>query len=202
MFYFFIVTIYNVTVGDCMNIFYIHEDPIIAAKMMTNKHVVKMIIESAQLLSTAHRVLDGYLDSKISSSGKRIVKCWKLNSNLDNILYSSTHYNHPSSIWARKSEENYIWLYNHFLALGNEYTYRYNKIHKTIEKLKDALKTPPVNISNEPFTPPFLALPKTYITSCSTYSSDRNMIIYRDYYISEKLKTDSDFYRFNSYITV
>jgi len=42
-----------------MNIFYLHESPIICAKLMSNKHIIKMIIESAQLLSTAHRVLDG-----------------------------------------------------------------------------------------------------------------------------------------------
>ena len=42
-----------------MNIFYLDRDPVIAAQMMCDKHVVKMILESAQMLSTAHRVLDG-----------------------------------------------------------------------------------------------------------------------------------------------
>ena len=42
-----------------MNIFYLSEDPLEAAQMMVDRHVVKMILESAQLLSTAHRILDG-----------------------------------------------------------------------------------------------------------------------------------------------
>ena len=61
-----------------MNIFILDEDPTIAAQMQCDKHVVKMIVESAQMLSTAHRMLDGKLIMKPSKSGKRMVKYYDL----------------------------------------------------------------------------------------------------------------------------
>ena len=62
-----------------MNIFYLHEDPQVSAKMHCDKtHVVKMIIEYAQMLSTAHRMLDGKVVKKPSVSGKTMVKHYDL----------------------------------------------------------------------------------------------------------------------------
>ena len=77
-----------------MNIFYLNKDPEIAAQMHCDKHVVKMILESAQMLSTAHRILDG--DDIANSKG----------------LYKMTHKNHPCNIWVRKNNENYEWLWS------------------------------------------------------------------------------------------
>ena len=79
-----------------MNIFYLDEDPVLAAQMHCDKHVVKMILESAQLLSTAHLLIDG--DELADERG----------------LYKATHKNHPSSKWVRDSSENYEWLWNLF----------------------------------------------------------------------------------------
>ena len=81
------------------------------ARLHVDKHVVKMILEYAQLLSTGHRVLDG--EEFIDDSGKRKVKRWKLDNELDNILYKATHSKHPSAIWCRETSENYKLLYNH-----------------------------------------------------------------------------------------
>ena len=53
-----------------MNIFAVHDNPIISAQQLCDKHVVKMIVESCQLLSTAHRLLDGYEDREKTKSGK------------------------------------------------------------------------------------------------------------------------------------
>ena len=89
-----------------MNIFYLHHSPYIAAKVQYNKHVVKMILESAQMLCTAHHVY-GNAEQKL------------------NVPYKQAHLNHPSTIWARQCRANYRWLYLHMLALGNEYTKRY-----------------------------------------------------------------------------
>ena len=47
-----------------MNIFYLHENPEICAEYHCDKHVVKMILETAQMLSTAHRIIDGELGAK------------------------------------------------------------------------------------------------------------------------------------------
>ena len=80
-----------------MNIFYLDRDPHEAARLQCDKHVVKMILETAQLLSTAHNELDG-----------------------GQIAYKTTHKNHPSAVWARKSLDNYLWLYRHLEGLGSE----------------------------------------------------------------------------------
>jgi len=68
-----------------MNIFYLDKDPIKSAEMHCDKHVVKMIIEYAQLLSTAHRVLDG-VEQIGRTINNRKYKRFILNSNLENIL--------------------------------------------------------------------------------------------------------------------
>ena len=119
-----------------MNIFHLDKDPVVAAKMMCDKHVVKMIIEYAQLMSTAHRVLDGeeYYDK--TKNGRKI-KRWRLKGAAEErLLYKASHVNHPSNIWVRENNENYRWLYKHFRALCAEYTHRYGKVHLTEEKLK------------------------------------------------------------------
>ena len=77
-----------------MNIFYLDEDPIVISEMMCDKHNVKMIVESAQMLCTAHRVLDG--DEFADDVG----------------LYKATHKNHPSSVWTRETDENYYWHFD------------------------------------------------------------------------------------------
>lgn len=142
-----------------MNIFYLDHDPKLAVQYHVDKHVVKMILEYAQLLSTAHHMLDG----------KESIKD----------IYKSTHKNHPSAIWARQSKENYLWLYDLFINLCNEYTYRYEKIHLCESKLKDILKITPRNINNIEFTQPLQAMPDQYKNSDSIKA-------YRDYYIGDK----------------
>ncbi len=115
-----------------------------------------MILEYSQLLSTAHRVLDGqqYVDD---SSGRRI-KRWKLNNSFagDSLLYKATHINHPSAIWARESKANYQWLAYLLVELCKEYTHRYGKVHKCEEigLVKWLVNCIPENIATKPFTQP------------------------------------------------
>src|SRR6056297_2083911 len=111
-----------------MNIFYLDEDTSKAAQYHMDKHVRKMIIEYAQLLSTAHRVLDGHVHIDTSDTGRKI-KRWYTNDWRDEIFYKSTHVNHPSSRWVRESAYNYTYLYNLFCALCDEYIYRFGKKH-------------------------------------------------------------------------
>jgi hypothetical protein len=118
---------------------------------MVDKHVVKMILETAQLLSTAHRILDGV--ESIDTSIGRKKKVYKLNDDRDLILYSATHINHPSAVWARSSVENYNWLVDHLFALSDEYTYRYGKQHLTITKLGVPIASPPLNLKEWDMTP-------------------------------------------------
>jgi hypothetical protein len=128
-----------------MNIFYVDGDATVAAQNLVDKHICKMVIEVAQLLCTAHRVLDGEKQPALTQTGRKTSR-WVLPDARDNILYVATHLNHPSAIWSRENAANYTWLYEHFLALGREYTHRYGKVHLTITKLKDALAVLPNNI--------------------------------------------------------
>lgn len=130
-----------------INLFVLDKDPVKAAQLQCDKHIVKMVVESAQMLSTAHRILDGVEEMRPSKSGKRMVKYWRhRNSNLENVLYRVAHQNHPCTIWTMRSNNNYNWHYVHFVALCDEYKYRYGKTHLTDTKLREVLSTPPTNI--------------------------------------------------------
>jgi len=122
-----------------MNIFYLDKDPKICASYHCDKHVLKMIIEYAQLLSTAHRLLDGIEGRGSSKSGKTQVRVWTLDNGLENVLYKATHVNHPSNKWVRNHRDNYVWLYELWIHLCSEYSKRYKKTHLTYTKLSSAL---------------------------------------------------------------
>jgi len=142
-----------------MNIFVLHEDPVVAAQLQCDKHVVKMIVESAQMLSTAHRILDGTVQIAPSKSGKRMVKHYRLfeDPEMDQILYKAVHHKHPCTVWTMESADNYLWHWRHFEALCEEYTYRYGKVHAT-SLLKSPLWTLPHNIPMIKKTPFKLAM--------------------------------------------
>jgi len=136
-----------------MNIFVLDYDPVNAARMQCNAHVVKMILESAQMLSTAHRILDGKMTVSVNDKNRK-VKIWTITDDheLDNILYKSVHVNHPCTKWTMASIANYQWHYKHFTALCEEYKFRYGKIHKTDKMLRNVLSKIPINISSCPQT--------------------------------------------------
>ena len=163
-----------------MNIFYLDKNPRKCAEYHLDKHCVKMILEYCQLLSTAHRVLDGKETVEKSKTGRN-VKRWILESELNNVLYSATHINHPSAVWCRHSLQNYQWLHELLVELCAEYTYRYGKVHKCEEiGLVKALGTPPSNISTKPFTEPTPAMPDACKVAGDSVTS------YRRYYLMEK----------------
>jgi hypothetical protein len=85
-----------------MNIFYLNYNPVICAQEHCDKHVVKMIVEYAQLLSTAHRVLDGIGYVELSANNRK-VKRFKLDEPRESSLYKACHINHPSAVWTRSS---------------------------------------------------------------------------------------------------
>lgn len=142
-----------------MNIFFLHNDPVIAAQMQCDRHIVKMTIESAQMLSTAHRMLDGIEHFELNATGRRIRR-WYLEDARENVMYKAVHMNHPCTIWTRQNSANYLWHYEHFVALCDEYTYRYgNKTHKTDSLLRRPLTQLPDNIiQGDKITPPAMAI--------------------------------------------
>ena len=140
-----------------MNIFYLHENPKICAQYHVDKHCVKMIVETCQLLSSAHRYLDGHEIVGQTRTGRK-AKRWVLPDYRETQLYHATHINHPSTVWTRESKANYQWHYKHFIALCDEYTYRYGKVHSTDTKLRIALQQIPTNIPEKHMTPFKLAM--------------------------------------------
>jgi hypothetical protein len=157
-------------------------NPKTAAQMQCDKHVVKMIVESAQMLSTAHRMLDGYAEKRPSKSGKTMVNYWvHPRQEMEDILYKAVHHKHPCTVWTQESVYNYRWHYDHFCALLEEYTYRYGKIHST-EKLKYWLVKPPKNIPHVPFTEFKLAM--KHQPQCM--HEGETVRSYREYYKTKK----------------
>lgn len=139
-----------------MNIFYLHTNPKTAARMQCDKHVVKMVLESAQLMSTAY---------------------WELG---EEGPYKKNHVNHPSAIWVRGSWDHYMWFRLHAFALAEEYTYRYNKVHKSQEIIKQ-LWEPPEAMARNGWTDPPLCMP-------DEFKCDDPVESYRNYYRLGKTK--------------
>lgn len=161
-----------------MNIFYLDKDPKTCAEMHNDKHVVKMIIEYAQLMSTAHRLLDGEEYLGMTANGRRI-KRWRLNDSREDILMKASHINHPSAVWCRANEDNYFWLYSLWFWLCKEYTFRYGKTH-ACSRLDDTILNPPNNIARRKlatipvFYPPTPAMPDTYKVPGDSLTSYHN----------------------------
>lgn len=130
-----------------MNIFVTNNCPVQSAREHCRVHNTKMIVELAQMLSTAHRVIDN---------------------NQNSVLYKATHVNHPSSIFIRKSSENYKWAYEHFVALCDVYESDRKKVHATAERLREVLKNPPKGIRTGKLT----SFPKAMPDKFSGISSD------------------------------
>jgi len=117
-----------------MNFFDLDDDDGKCAESHCDKHRVKMILEYAQLLSTAHH---------------------EFNSPISDKVYKKTHVNHPTAKWVRASSDNYMRVYRVMIALGKVYEKQYGRIHLTITKMKELLKVPPEGIPHiGPTSPP------------------------------------------------
>lgn len=119
-----------------MNIFALHTDPVKAASVHTNKHVVKMVLETAQMLCACH-------EPGVAP-------------------YKRTHYNHPCTVWARTSTANYDWLCQFGLALAAEYTKRYGKRHKSQDVIEWCEERVPDSVPYGSQTPFAQAMPDKY----------------------------------------
>jgi hypothetical protein len=140
-----------------MNIFFLDENPTLSAQYHVDKHVVKMILETAQLLCGVH-----HMTPQVTPQ----------------VPYKLSHKNHPCAIWARESLSNYLYLCEMGLELGKEYTYRYGKKHKSIEVIEWCIVNKP-NIPDIGFTTPAKAMP-------DEYKVDSVVESYRNYYIGAK----------------
>ena len=146
-----------------MNIFYLDEDPVIAAEMQCNKHVVKMSLETAQLLCSPF--------------------------NPGEAPYLRSHYNHQHAIWARESRDNYRWLLIHGLALCREYTARYGKTHSSEKVIMWCFKNVhKIDFPSKGFTtPPYaISADKNCRMLIPDFDSFSRVEQYHLYYIMDK----------------
>lgn len=152
-----------------MNRFVLHEDPVAAAQMHCDKHVVKMILEEAQMLSTAHRLIDSFVGHTYVPEGKtrhRTEYYFDPGDDRESLLYRVTHANHPCSAWARVGGENYDWAWRLLSALCDEYTYRYGRVHRVRESgLERALRARPRRMAERALTAHPTCMPDEYKTS-------------------------------------
>ena len=140
-----------------MNIFILDKDVKKNAQYHCDKHVVKMILETAQLLCGVHHMTDQVTDQ---------------------VPYKLSHKNHPCAIWARESYTNYLYLCELGLALCDEYTHRYGKRHKSMEVILWCIGNRP-NIVDKGLTDFAKAMPEEYKVKSAVES-------YRNYYRGAK----------------
>lgn len=139
-----------------MNIFVLDEDIVLCARYHLDKHVVKMPLESAQMLSTGVLFHGGVA------------------------RYKTVHKNHPCTIWARETKSNFKWLADLGVELCREYTFRYGKVHKCLEVIRECLDRLEV-IPDGPLTPFAQAMPEEY-------KKDNPVEAYRAFYTGAKRK--------------
>lgn len=138
-----------------MNIFILSEDPVLAAQYQADTHVIKMSLESAQLLSTA------------------AVELFPADV-LPTHIYAATHKHHPCTVWTASSFSNFKWLCIHGLSLCREYTYRYRRIHKS-KQIISSLYALCRGVPKDERTPFAMAMPDEFKTNCPVQA-------YRAYY--------------------
>lgn len=153
-----------------MNIFALSPCASTSAEWLCDKHVVKMILETGQMLSTAHHELKSEYLSKYN-------------------YYKPAYVNHPCTIWARTSHGNYIWLYEHFERLCQLYEEIYGKTHLTWAKLAIPCRMTPFKLTGKFKTPDSDVLHRTEFPQCmpDEYKDEDPHVAYRKYYIGEKL---------------
>lgn len=161
-----------------MNIFVLDENPILAAEYQCDKHVVKMLLETTQMLCAIHRVYTAEILT-VGPKGKMVPSF--IDPVKDSEIYKVTHFTHPCMVWARKTNENYNWLSLHWASLAAEYQKRYKMHHKCIDLI---LKYD--EIFNAPAQLPFTGLTPFVQAMPDKYKCEDAVQAYRNYYKGEK----------------
>ncbi len=142
-----------------MNVFVLDEDPCLAARYHCDKHLAKMVLETAQLLSGALPYQNG--------------------------IYRPTHLKHPCAIWTRESHENFMWLAMLGISLGDEYTQRFDKTHKSVAVITTCMELEESTL----YLPRKLALSPFAQCMADQYKVPGNPVqAYRNYYIGDKAR--------------
>jgi hypothetical protein len=182
-----------------MNRFRLEQTPSKCAKSHCDKHVVKMITEEAQMLSTAHRILDGKLEHVpsfdkqgnpriLKSGAPRTKKHWNLYEGRrddlgEKTIYKAVHMGHPCTIWSSQTLGNYRWAYALLEYLCEEYTHRYGKVHETERKLLSMLALAPEKI---PKSLEVTKMPLAMGAEPQCINEDDVIGSYRNYYMTKQ----------------
>lgn len=166
-----------------MNIFYLDSDFEKSAQYHIDKHIVKMPLEAVQLLTTTVWIdkFIGFVPRKLTSDELEVIKVEKAKQPAIEertfTRYLPTHPNHPCAIWARSSMDNYEWLFNYLIFIADEYTYRYGKIHASMQE---------ANRMPSPIKLPYLGV--TELPQCmpENYQQKDTIQAYRLYYMMDK----------------
>ena len=141
-----------------MNIFFIDKCPIKSAQQLCDKHVVKMVLETAQMCSTAMHE-------------------WGFARHLKHV-YKVAYKNHPMTVWVRDNQHNLAWAVTHGLEIGKEYTRRYGKVHKSTKVLEE-MDDGWIHDDYDTHTTPPQCMPDQF--KCDDYVE-----AYRNYYRTDK----------------
>ena len=171
-----------------MNIFILDTNHDKCAEYHVDKHIVKMPLEAAQMLCTTHWIdkFLGYVPRKLNKEELKTLREKKKNVPRD-FPYLPTMENHPCTIWARTSLDNYEWLFCYSTALNDEYGYRYAKSHKSVHEVILSLPEP-VCLPRDGLTPFAQAMP-------DSLKGDNAIAAYRRFYHKDKATFASWKYR-------
>lgn len=160
-----------------MNIFALSRCPVESAQQMIDKHIVKMPTESCQMLHT-NCLYFLFLAGHGREPSLKELKEFHKESHF-NYLMKPAMLNHPSTIWARETKANFMWLYNHALALCKEYSYRYKKTHGTEKRILDSFT---FSYDEGDLTPVSIAMADEYRLPQEKHTWDFVIRSYRHYY--------------------
>lgn len=123
-----------------MNIFVLHENPILAATMIDDNRLPKMVTESAQMLASALIRHGATPDSMpLTKAGTP---------------YKGGYHNHPCTVWAGDSLGNFAWLMTHGLSLAHQYERLFGRQHACDKAMREMVKNPAIeNMGSDELTP-------------------------------------------------
>lgn len=177
-----------------MNIFFLSLIPQLCAQMHGDKHVIKMILESVQMLCTAYRMLNGEVKCTKQVKGCIGNTDWICEVEEETKMkpYRITHQKHGCTVWTATCQGNFLWLCHlaYWLCIEKEIRWPENQPHKSKPLVIWFLNNPP-NIDLFPcqhidcFTPPFLAMPDQYKVTTSDDEYQNAISSYQQYYVSK-----------------
>ena len=165
-----------------MNVFILDEDKKICAQYHPVQHCGKMILESCQLMSAAHRMIDGELVEGVNPNGRKRKEYKLTDPKMDEVIYAASHTGHPCTLYTKETTDNYLYIWEHTKALADEFTYRTGKVHKSWSDLGQVLSNPPRGLTKTGLTEPPQCMPDEYKVKGNQYKATETTLMPRNKY--------------------